>query len=76
MSDVLNNKGHIPNVGASSPSYPYSRYIVWHMMLRPDGFGKDKYIAVVFKYLVDIKLTLRTWTDECHIATQNIVELG
>ncbi len=45
MSDVLNNKGHIPNVGASSPSYPYSRYIVWHMMLRPDGFGKDKYIA-------------------------------
>ena len=42
MSDVLNNKGHIPNVGASSPSYPYSRYIVWHMMLRPDGFGKDK----------------------------------
>ena len=64
MSDVLNNKGHIPNVGASSPSYPYSRYIVWHMMLRPDGFGKDKYIAC------------RVQVSGRYKTTQNIVELG
>lgn len=58
MSDALNNKGHIPNVGASSPSYPYSRYIVWHMMLRRTDLVKISISLVVFKYLVDIKLTL------------------
>ena len=45
MNDALNNKGHIPSVGASSPLYPYSRYIAWHTMLHPDGFGKDRCIV-------------------------------